>query len=234
MKRRNWLKLCCMAGIVIILVQFSVCALAVTVDYGKNGSISVALETTDERDDWSGVQISLYRVGDVDNSNADLHYPINAQFASSGVDLNVTTSAEAEAAAQKLSDFIEQNSIGALSTKTTDQDGKTVFPDLPVGMYFAMKTGGTKYIDILPFIVSVPLYEEKELTYDVTVCPKMEVFPEPTPTPEPSPTPTPPPHLPQTGVTRWPVIALAWLALLLIVVGSEQCARRGNQQRNDA
>lgn len=219
MRRRNWFRLCCAAAVVIAAVQFSVCALAVTVDYGKTGSIHVALETTTERDDWSGVQISLYRVGDVDNTNQDMHYPINAKFAPSGVDLNVTTSAEAEAAAQKLSAFIKKNSIAALSTKTTDKDGKLDFPNLPVGMYFAMKTGGNKYIDTLPFIVSVPLYEDKDLIYDVTVCPKMEVFPEPTPTKVPPVTPTPPPDLPQTGVTRWPVIALSCAAVLLLAIG---------------
>lgn len=215
MKHGKWLKLLVMA----ILPILSVSALAVTVDYDRTGSIIVALETSGDREDWSGVEISLYRVGDVDNKNQDMHYPINAKFAPSGVDLNLETSAQAEEAAEKLSRFIRQKGISAMTKRATNKDGKTVFYDLPVGMYFAMKTGGTKYIDILPFIVSVPLYQDTELEYNVTVCPKTEDYPEPTPSPTPSPSSTPEPRLPQTGVTRWPIVVLACLAVLFLVIG---------------
>ena len=205
--------------LLIILCTMQVSAMAVIVDDSQTGNMRVALETTDARDDWSGVEISLYRVGDIDNSTQDMIFVIDSNFAGSNADLNAANADAAEKAANQLRDYINANGIAPMKKQNTDIDGVTDFSNLPVGMYFAMKTGGTKYIDILPFIVSVPLYQDTELEYNVTVCPKTEDYPEPTPSPTPSPSSTPEPRLPQTGVTRWPIVVLACLAVLFLVIG---------------
>ena len=61
-------------------------------------------------------------------------------------------------------------------------------------------------------------YVEADWTYSVTARPKEERTIVPTPTPQPT-APPDEPHLPQTGLLLWPVLALAAAGLALFVCG---------------
>lgn len=221
---------------VILCLTLPLTAQAVTVEYARAGTLQVQLETTSARSDWSGVEISLYRIGDVENPDGDLKYVLSGACADCGVRLDYVTADEADAAAKHIGEYIDQNQVAAMDRRTTDAKGFAAFENLGVGVYFARKEGGTREIDILPFIVSIPYYKGGELLYIVPVNPKMEIRPTPTPQPTATPQPTTPPgggNLPQTGVTRWPVVALSIGGCTLIALGAGLilAARRKREEK---
>ncbi len=210
----------------VLLATYPMSALAVKVDFDRKGNLNVQLEVTAEHD-WSGVVFSIYRIGDVDNAGGGMRYVLSGAFASAGVSLEYTTSQEAEDAAEALQNFVEEKQIAALATGEVNLAGRVAFTSLPVGVYFGQMTDGPENVLVTPFIVSMPYLKNGSLTYMVPVYPKAEVLLEPTPTPTPTPTCTPTPvpcttspgTLPQTGVVRWPVVALSVGSGLFIALG---------------
>ena len=225
---RKWFGMLAM----LLCMTLPLTAQAVTVEYARAGTLQVQLETTSARSDWSGVEISLYRIGEVENPNEDLRYCVSGEFADCTVDLNYTSAHEADAAAKTIGKYIENRRLQPMAKQRTDAKGLAVFDGLNVGVYYAEKSGGTKEIDIIPFIVTIPYYKNSELLYTVPVNPKMEIRPQPTPTSQPT-TPPSDDHLPQTGVTRWPVVALSIGGCVLIALGTGLilAARRKREKR---
>ena len=194
---RKWLLL-----LLAVLMCLPMTAYAVDVDYTKSGTLEIEL-TTSHQISLFGQEISLYRIGEVENPHGDLKYYVSGEFASCNVDLNYTTANEAAEAAQEISDFISAHNIKPSMTKRTDTDGNATFSDLSVGVYFGQKTGGSSEISMLPFIVTVPYYKDTELLYTVPVNPKTEYHPQPTTAPTPEPT-TEPTGEPTTEPTQTP------------------------------
>lgn len=231
-------KLCkAMAALMCLGWLMTAQALAVTVDYGRTGALQVQLETTSLREDWSGIEISLYRIGEIENPSGDLRYRVSGAFSECGVALDYQNASEAETAARQIEAYISGKAIVPMAVAATDTAGLAVFADLDPGVYFAHKTGGDAQIDLIPFIVSVPYYKDGALLYEVPVNPKMEI--RPTPTPEPTHTPKPSPtnsapggggSLPQTGVVRWPVVALSIGGCVLVALGAV-CIAVGGKRR---
>jgi len=205
---------------------------AVTVDYERTGALDVRLEVTAERSDWSNVEFSLYRIGDIVNENGGVRYVANEQYAASGVELNFTTGQEAEKGAQLLQRFIQEWSLSPQSAQRTDASGSALFAELEAGVYFVQITDGQGWLTALPFVVAVPRYKSGALLYAVTANPKHTLC---TPPPSPSPSPTPPPsNIPQTGVLYWPIVALSaggCLAILLgvLLVAGKRKGKRGRE-----
>jgi hypothetical protein len=193
--------LLCAALVALIPLQ----ALALSVDFNRKGSLEIQLKLSPISSS-SGVTFALYRIGDVDNTSGGIRYVTTGKFTNAGVSLAYQTSAEAETAAWKLNSFVVANAIPAQAKAKTDNTGLAVFASLDVGVYFVRATDGITGLQVTPLVVSVPSLENEKLNYNPLVYPKAEVVPTPTPTPSPTPTST---SLPQTGVTTWPIEALA-------------------------
>lgn len=212
-----------------VLAVYPMYALAVKVDYNRKGSLEVRLEMSQGLD-RSGVVFSLYQIGEIDNVGDGIGYHLSGSFPQAGVTLDYTTSQAAETAALALSAFIRSKGIAPRATARTSTTGLAVFALLDAGVYFGEHTsGGPGGLKVMPFIISVPYFSDDSLTYNAAVQPKWEIVPTPTPTPCPTPTPTPKPprppkptpepQLPQTGVLRWPAIALGVGSAVLILFG---------------
>lgn len=235
MKRVRWAAgLLCAA---LLLLGASPAARAVTVDYGRKGSIQVQLHLDiSPTPDLSGAVFSLYRIGDIDNTGGGILYRLGGQFSGAllASPLEYTTSEEVRSAAEYLAGFVKARNLSPLVTAQTSQGGAATFSSLEVGVYFARATGGPDGLTVSPFIVSVPRFTRNHgletLTYGVSVEPKAEFVPTPTPTFTPTATPCPtcptakppgpPPKLPQTGFIQWPIIALAMGGGLLMMLGA--------------
>lgn len=210
----------------VLLATYPISALAVKVDFDRKGNLDVQLEVTPEHD-WSGVVFSIHRIGEIDNAGGGMRYFLSGAFERAGVSLDYSTSGEAEVAAEALRKFIAARKIAPLATGAVDSAGRVTFAGYPAGVYFGQMTDGPENAAITPFIVSIPYLKDGNLTYMVPVHPKGEVAPAPTPTPEPTPTPTPGGggggggggKLPQTGVLRWPIVALGIGSGALIALG---------------
>ena len=68
--------------------------------------------------------------------------------------------------------------------------------------------------------MTVPITVDGEWTYQVEAEPKVE--PIPTPTPKPTKPPEDP-NLPQTGLVRWPILALGVGGVVLFGLGWALC-----------
>lgn len=204
-------------------------AMAVTVDYDRQGSLEIRLEAASE--ELSGIAFSIHRIGEIVNEKGGIRYEVSGAFAGSGVTLDYETSHQAEEAARKLEAFIKKNAIAALTTATTGAGGVAAVEGLEPGVYFARATAGLGRLDIMPFIVAVPHRENGALVYNVKVFPKTELKPTPSPSISPSPTPDPS-GLPQTGVVRWPIIALAIGAAGMIALGIYALATDRERKKN--
>ncbi len=97
------------------------------------------------------------------------------------------------------------------------------FENLQTGLYLLVQaTPAPGYYPVAPFLVSVPGMEGKEYIYDVNASPKLELEPSTPPTTRPTIPPTTRPtgpSLPQTGMTNWPVPAMAACGVLLVTAG---------------
>ncbi len=206
--------------LMLLCIALPLPAEAVTVDYTRTGDLRVQMDIS------SSVEISLYRIGEVENANEDLRYHTSGEFAPCTVDLNYTSADEAEAAAEIIGQYVSDRQLQPLAVRKSDSDGLVTFENLSVGVYYAEKSGGAKEVSVLPFIVTVPYYKDGELLYTVPVNPKTEILPTPTPTP----TPPSDSKLPQTGLTRWPVVALSIGGCLLVALGVVLVLLAGRKQ----
>ena len=221
------------AGVLLCVGLLWLCPLiagAVTVDSERTGTLCVQLEVTAERSDWSGVEFSLYRIGEILNENGGLRYAVNDSLAPSGVDLNFATAQEAEEGAQRLRRFIQERRLSPQSSQQTDAAGAAVFSGLQPGVFFVQVTDGKEWLTASPFVVAVPHYKNGELLYTVTANPKHELQ---TSAPRPSPTPPPSNGIPQTGVIRWPIPVFGAGGCLILALGVLLVTRkrRGKRER---
>ena len=86
-------------------------------------------------------------------------------------------------------------------------DGKVVFGDLALGVYLiSQPEAAPGYLRMRPFLVSLPLWQDGQLIYDVCASPKMEKAPED-------------PVLPDTGqppLLVFPLLVSGGMLLLLL------------------
>lgn len=191
-------------------------AQAVTVDYQQTGEIQIQLEAPAG---YLDVEIALYHIGHVGNADGGLQYSYLEAFRGCDASLVYETASEAEAAARIIDQYIDLHGIQPIRKMTTDADGRTTFARLQAGVYFGRKSGGNSQVDMIPFIVTVPYYQDRELLYQVPVNPKIEVRPTPPPTVTPIPDWIDEEKLPQTGILRWPAAVLSMLGCALLLTG---------------
>lgn len=200
-------------------------------DLSRKGSVKITMLYEEKA--VSGGVMTLYRVGDIRESNGTYDFVLTGNFADSGVRLTEISSPEL---AKKLESYAAKTKQQGEDKEITE-DGTTVFTELEPGLYLVVQTEAAEgYIKASPFLVSVPMLEKGAYVYDVEAGPKVEFTPVLTPgvtsVPVPSPkpdkviTPTAEPRpgtsdskLPQTGQLNWPVPVLAILGLGLFSVG---------------
>ena len=102
-------------------------------------------------------------------SNQNLSYTFTDAFADCGCAL------DDPALSAKLDVFVGAHSVLA-ETLVTDADGKAVFTDLPLGLYFVKQTDTVAgYAPCTSFLVTVPNKSADGYVYDVDASPKTEV-----------------------------------------------------------
>ena len=164
--------------------------------------------------------LEIYRIGDAKIENANRVFEINDSFSGSGETLSDLND---KALPGKLADYARANGILVLEAVETDADGIARFEGLEEGAYLICQDGFSKksyFTEIEPFIVTVPITVDGEWTYQVEAEPKVE--PIPTPTPKPTKPPEDP-NLPQTGLVRWPILALGVGGVVLFGLGWALC-----------
>lgn len=159
------------------------------IDTGRKGSTTVKIwgvefdpdtESYTPEHPFAGVEVTLYRVGDIVVENSVVTYRLTDDFLDGGVSLESVDSAEASgAAAKKLKNYAQLNQIAGVASAVSDEDGNAVFPDLSDGLYLVnpdVSTNDKIRSEIDPFLVSVPMTNElgTAWVYDVEAKPKTE------------------------------------------------------------
>lgn len=142
-------------------------------DYDRKGSVTVEIRETDGSA-VSGGTITSIPVADAVYENGDNFFVLKEDFEGSGTDLSRIGAEEngAPELAAELAAYAEEKGLEG-TTKQLDGSGKAVFENLDLGLYlFVQRTPAEKYESVRPFLVTVPLWNGKELVYDVEAGPK--------------------------------------------------------------
>lgn len=161
----------------LLLVTVLVCLLGISAaasdehaamqpDYSKTGSISVTIQTVDKTP-VSGGNLTFYEVAKAVVDNGDNFFVPTKAFADADVDL---TNLESAGLAETLTDY----AAGAEGiTVSIGSDGTAKLSGLELGLYLLVQeTPAEGYEAILPFLVTVPLWDGEALIYDVDATPK--------------------------------------------------------------
>jgi hypothetical protein len=181
-------------------------------DLSRTGKISVTMKSTKTGEVVPGGELSLYKVADVRVDNG-FKFVYTDDFASAGTAITEDTKLDGELA--KTYAGIAKDKT-PLKIVTVGSGGVAEFTELEPGLYLIVqKTAADGYSVIDPFLVTIPLKNaDGSYVYDVDATPKAGTVDEPDKPDKPSE-----PHLPQTGQLWWPVPVLAFLGLILIIVG---------------
>lgn len=191
-------------------------------DFNRLGSISIAM--THDGKPVPGGSLTILRVADVVSDNGDMIFVYTADF--SGCTIPVTELESAQLP-KELEEIARDGKLSGI-TRQLDQQGKTKFSDLPLGLYLVMQSDAAPgFTKINPFLVSVPQYIDGRYVYDADTAPKN--------IPEPEREPTEPPRyddqLPQTGQTNWPIPVMASVGMLMLLAGGYLFA--SGKKKND-
>lgn len=174
MKYANKLMLCvlCLA----LLVALSVPALAVdhTIDWTKNGSLTVIIEDSEDPEmaPVVGASIAVYHVASAKSSNGQFAFTYTKDFAGCGLSLDDIGD---EALAQQLADYATEKRLSH-KTELTDELGMARFDDLTLGLYLVIQEAGAEYSTCLPFLVTIPGSDSNMWLYNVYAQPKTGII----------------------------------------------------------
>lgn len=182
---------------------------------GKTGILTVHMLLPDSRP-AQGAELELYYVGQADKAGGSFTFLPNGIFKNSGVTFYNMTDSKAKTIAVNLTRFINKNSLAGIR-QSTGSDGAAVFSGLKLGVYLIVVKALPSGWQSSPFLVSVPVMnsEGTDYMYSIDAYPKIGTSPETTTGSDPGKDP----HLPQTGIMRWPVFALSTAGILLFSAG---------------
>lgn len=150
MKRKKYSLWILLFGFFGILFPYTV--------FADDYSLTMTVRTSEQA--LSDVGVSIYRVGDVDESG---RFYFTGEFLERTEDLNGLTASEAKELASKLVDFVRERQIIALSQQNTDVDGKVSFLGLEQGVYLLHVESVTQNqirYDTSPTLVVIPIEEQ--------------------------------------------------------------------------
>lgn len=155
--------------IVCLLSAAPMTALAQGFDAERTGSISVTLAARGNSMPIRGAEFSLYHVATVAlDGNGELRYTYTDAFA------ELETAPDDPALAEWLDTYIRERSVSVAKT-VTDVQGRAVFADLPLGLYYLKQTNYVEgYAPCKPFLAAVPDQTDGRYSYDVKARPKTE------------------------------------------------------------
>lgn len=140
-----------------------------------NGLGSISVELTDPYDKYlskENVKFGVVQIADIEKGK----YILKESFADENLNLNeIQTADEIDKVAKDMAKKVET----ADYEMTTDEEGKAICKDLPVGVYLVYVEDLSDFETITPFIVGIPTWDDEDelFQYDVTVEPKHTALP---------------------------------------------------------
>ena len=156
--------------IIYILLMMPMAVSAQDPEIDRMGSVSVTLKAKAGKTPITGAEFSLYYVATLNtNINNGLSYTFTDEFDDCGFDLDNPE------LSGKLDAFVKDDSASA-DKLMTDDNGKLMFTDLPLGLYFVKQTNTVSgYAPCTSFIVKIPDNNSGRYVYDVSAAPKTDI-----------------------------------------------------------
>lgn len=174
-------------------------------DPTREGSIRI------DMDGISGGCLTVYRVGEICEDDANYSFVLTGDFQHCGISLADVNS---EALAGELAQYAKKLTG---KTEKIGENGKVVFEGLEPGLYlFVQEEAAPGYYKINPFLVSLPGLVDGAYIYEVNASPKVGEIRETEPIPSTKPAD---PTLPQTGQLNWPVAVMVTAGLTMFAAG---------------
>lgn len=196
-------------------------AMALTAD--PDGLCALTIHCRYDSRPVAGMTFSLHRVAALSPQG---DYDLLPAYQGSGADLTIhKDAAHWRQAADRLTQWVEQQGIAPEVQLTTASDGKAAVDALPTGLYLlcaaSCQKDGYTYTTT-PVLLGLPAEQAGGgWQYDVTAEPKLErtgtggatviIRPD---------KPSPGDKLPQTGLVQWPIALLAAVGVVLVAAGS--------------
>ena len=158
-----------------LVLTFCVTALAAnTIDTSRTGSVTVEMEYNDTA--VTGGTLVIYYVGEVSYSNGSYYFTLTDDFDDfTGAKTYTESSALTDEAADAIYEYVVENSLEITQSKQ-NLTGTVVFSGLKVGLYLVVQTVASDgYEAFLPFLISVPMYEDDGYEYNVTAYGKFSL-----------------------------------------------------------
>lgn len=154
---------------VLMLLSCSVAASATNVHNRKTGTIGLTVVEPTEDLPITGAVFEVYHVASaVVNSNLRL------SLAYTGAFKNCKVSYYADDLAAKLDEYLPENTA-ADAVLVTDDEGKAVSGELPLGMYLVKQVATVEGLRLCaPFVVTIPVINGTDIVYAVDASPKTE------------------------------------------------------------
>ena len=146
-------------------------------DYSRKGSVTVDILTADGTP-VPGGSLSAYLVAPAreDDGNNDFVYVEPFGTAGEVVDADSINAAESGAPAIAAALAAKTGSASPAATEQVDDSGRAVFSGLTLGLYLIVQEQTAPGFDpVRSFLVTVPMWDGKQLLYDVNANPKPSI-----------------------------------------------------------
>ena len=141
-----------------------------TVDFSRNGTISITLSEEIENTKVSGAEITIYKVADAIAENSNLKFSYDESLNACQEELNNGN------ITNEVLECVINGDVSSLSG-ITNVDGIVNFNNLNLGLYLVTQTNQVEgYSKINPFLVMIPQNQDNSWVYDVEATPKVDII----------------------------------------------------------
>ena len=173
-------------------------------DLTKQGSIHIAMRYDGKP--VSGGELTLYRVGDIVETDGNYGFVPTEQFLSAEVSFEKVHAYET---AKKLASFASKEKPAGM-TEMIDEKGTAAFENLKPGLYLIVQNKAAKGYDrVSPFLTSLPMRAGDTYSYNIDASPKISPI-----TKQPAENT----EQPKTGQSGWPIWIFTLSGAALIVL----------------
>lgn len=173
-------------------------------DLTREGSITVTVRYDGKT--VAGGEMTLYRVGDIQEEDGNYSFVPTGDCVNSGVSFDNLQSAET---AKKLANYAKLQGLKG-DTRKIATDGTVRYESLKPGLYLLVqKKAAAGFEPATPFLVTLPMLDGENYVYQVDAGPKVS----PVPTQKPDN-----PEQPKTGQSGLPIWVFTLSAAALVIL----------------
>lgn len=195
----------------------------------NQNNINVILSNSKNDICIEGADVTLYELATFTDYKLRT-YDVNEAYESimSKLDFSTAKVGCTEENAKKVQKYVHRNKLTGISGKT-NKDGKAVFENVKIGIYYVEVDAGKDY-SVDPFLIEVPLYEDGEYVFNIKAEPKIEVLNKNGGNGKGNDITNHGNKLPQTGQLKWPVPVMMILGITFVVAGYADYCFKGKKK----